>query len=86
MNTPTEEVEAIELPKREMVSSYENLRGNAKEPKLECRIISIRNASPDKAPMPEPPTSPGVSSPTQTAVSIPFGRCLAMISSAQRSN
>jgi type II secretory pathway component GspD/PulD (secretin) len=32
-----------------MVSSYENLRGGAKEPKLECKVINIRNISPDKA-------------------------------------
>jgi len=32
-----------------MISSYENLRGGSKEPKLECRVINIRNISPDKA-------------------------------------
>ncbi|MFH1709970.1 MAG: secretin N-terminal domain-containing protein, partial [bacterium] len=46
---PTEEAEEIEPPKREMVSSYENLKGSAKERKLECKVVNIRNISPDKA-------------------------------------
>ena len=49
ISAPTEEVEVVEPSSREMISSYENLRGGSKEPKLECRVINIRNISPDKA-------------------------------------
>jgi type II secretory pathway component GspD/PulD (secretin) len=49
ISTPSEEAQEDELPKREIVSSYENLRGNAKEPKLESKVIFIKNISADKA-------------------------------------
>ena len=49
ISTPSEEAQEDEQPKREIVSSYENLRGNAKEPKLECKVIYIKNISTDKA-------------------------------------
>ena len=48
ISTPTEEAAETEPPTREMISSYENLRGSAKEPKLECKVVNIRNISPDK--------------------------------------
>jgi len=48
ISAPTEEVVEIAPPTREMISSYENLRGSAKEPKLECKVVNIRNISPDK--------------------------------------
>jgi len=47
--TPSEEVQESEPPKREMVSSYENLTGKSREPELVCRVLNIRNISPDKA-------------------------------------
>ncbi len=31
-----------------MISSYDSLRGSAKEPKPECKVINIKNISPDK--------------------------------------
>lgn len=49
ISAPTEEAEVIESPSREIVSSYENLRGGAKEPKLECMVVNIKNISPDRA-------------------------------------
>jgi len=49
ISTPSEEAQEDEPPKREIVSSYENLRGNAKEPKLESKVIFIKNISADKA-------------------------------------
>lgn len=48
ISAPTEEAEVIEAPSREIVSSYENLRSGAKEPQLECRVVNIRNISPDR--------------------------------------
>jgi len=48
ISAPTEEAVETGPPTREMISSYENLRGGAKEPKLECKIVNIRNISPDK--------------------------------------
>jgi len=49
ISTPSEEAQEAEPPKREIVSSYESLRGNSKEPKLESKVIYIKNISPDKA-------------------------------------
>jgi len=49
LTSPTEEVDTIEPPSREMVSSYENLKGKEKEPEPICKVISIKNISPDKA-------------------------------------
>jgi type II secretory pathway component GspD/PulD (secretin) len=49
ISSPTEEAEEAVPSSREMISSYESLKNNAKEPKLECRVINIRNISPDKA-------------------------------------
>ena len=49
ISTPSEEAQEAEPPKREIVSSYENLRGNAREPKLESKVIYIKNISADKA-------------------------------------
>ena len=49
ISTPSEEAQEAEPPKREIVSSYESLKGNAQEPKLECKVIYIKNISPDKA-------------------------------------
>jgi len=49
ISTPSEEAQEEEPPKREIVSSYESLKGNAKEPKLECKVIYIKNISADKA-------------------------------------
>jgi hypothetical protein len=49
ISTSTEEAVEIEPPKREMVSSYEDLKGGAKEPKLECKVVAIKNISPEKA-------------------------------------
>jgi len=49
IGVPTKEAEEIEPSSREIVSSYENLKGNSKEPKLECKVIYIKNISPDKA-------------------------------------
>ena len=48
ITAPTAEAEEVEPSTREMISSYENLKGGAKEPKPECRVISIKNISPDK--------------------------------------
>jgi type II secretory pathway component GspD/PulD (secretin) len=48
ISIPTGEAEEIEPSSREIVSSYENLKGNAKEPKPECRVVNIKNISPDK--------------------------------------
>lgn len=49
ISAPSEEAADIEPPKRELVSSYEDLKSGAKEPKPQCRVIDIRNISPDKA-------------------------------------
>lgn len=48
MIVTSEEAEGIELPKREIVSSYENLKERTKDPELVCKVICIKNISPDK--------------------------------------
>lgn len=48
ISIPTGEAEEIEPASREMISSYDSLRGSAKEPKPECKVINIKNISPDK--------------------------------------
>jgi type II secretory pathway component GspD/PulD (secretin) len=48
ISAPTVEAEDIEPASREMISSYDSLRGSIKEPKPECKVISIKNISPDK--------------------------------------
>ena len=48
ITTPTEEAEGTQAPTREMISSYESLKGNSKEPKPECRIVSVKNVSADR--------------------------------------
>jgi len=49
ITTPTEEAETdTQLPTREIVSSYENLKGNSKEPKPECRVVCVKNVSAEK--------------------------------------
>jgi type II secretory pathway component GspD/PulD (secretin) len=49
ISTPTEEAEAdTQAPSREIISSYENLKGNSKEPKPECRVVCLKNVSADK--------------------------------------
>ncbi len=49
ISSPTEEAEGTDVPSREIVSSYDSLRAGAKEPKLECRVVNIKNISPDRA-------------------------------------
>lgn len=48
VSSPTEEADEIEPPKREMVSSYENLKGGAKGPEYICKVIKMKNISPDR--------------------------------------
>lgn len=46
---PTEEAEEIEPPKREVVSTYENLKGKTDAPELVCKVVNMKNISPERA-------------------------------------
>lgn len=47
--TTSEESEAVIAPKREIISSYENLQGKTAEPAYQCKVVNTRNIQPEKA-------------------------------------
>ena len=49
ISAPTGEAEEVEVASREIVSSYEDLKAGAKEPKTECIVVNVKYISPDKA-------------------------------------
>ena len=48
-DTPTEESEVIEPPKRELIGSYESLKEKTDKPEYICKLISLKNISPEQA-------------------------------------